>query len=103
MLLFLLALLHIVSPAFLMRNSRYAVLALTLIAAVISPTQDVINLMVLLVPMCALYFVGVFASYALVLHREQRRFPWKKVVRWLAIIVGAGALILLLVRYGLHG
>ena len=85
-LLFLLTLLHIVSPAFLLINSRYAVLALTLIAAVISPTQDVINLMVLLVPMCALYFVGVFASYALVLHREQRRFPWKKVVRWAALI-----------------
>ena len=102
-LLFLLTLLHIVSPAFLMSNSRYAVLALTLIAAVISPTQDVINLMVLLVPMCALYFVGVFASYALVLHREQRRFPCKKVIRWLAIIVGVGALTLLIVRYGLHG
>ncbi len=98
-LLFLLTLLHIVSPAFLMSNSRYAVLALTLIAAVISPTQDVINLMVLLVPMCALYFVGVFASYTLVLHREGRRFPWKSVIRWLAITVGVGAFILLLVRY----
>jgi len=101
-LLFLLTLLHIVSPAFLMRNSRYAVLALTVIAAVVSPTQDVINLMVLLVPMCALYFVGVFASYALVLHRERRRFPWKKVVCWLAVIAALGALILVLVRYGLH-
>jgi sec-independent protein translocase protein TatC len=98
-LLFLLTLLHIVSPAFLMSNSRYAVLALTLIAAVISPTQDVINLMVLLVPMCALYFVGVFASYTLVLHREGRRFPWKSVIRWLAVIAGLGALVLLLERY----
>jgi sec-independent protein translocase protein TatC len=89
--LFLLTLLHVVSPAFLLINSRYAVLALTIIAAVISPTQDVINLMVLLVPMCALYFVGVFASYALVLHREQRRYPWKKVVGWSALIVGLGA------------
>jgi sec-independent protein translocase protein TatC len=86
-----------------MRNSRFAVLALTVIAAVISPTQDVINLMVLLIPMCALYFVGVFASYALVLHREQRSFPWKKVVLWLAVIAGLGALILLIVRYGLPG
>ena len=100
-LLFLLTLLHIVSPAFLMSNSRYAVLALTLIAAVISPTQDVINLMVLLVPMCALYFVGVFASYALVLHRERRRFPWKKAVCWLAVIAALCALILVLVRYGI--
>jgi sec-independent protein translocase protein TatC len=87
-LLFLLTLLHIVSPAFLLINSRYAVLALTIVAAVISPTQDIVNLMVLLVPMCALYFVGVFASYALVLHREQRRFPWKRVLRWFALLIG---------------
>jgi sec-independent protein translocase protein TatC len=55
--------------------------------------------MVLLVPMCALYFVGVFASYTLVLHREGRRFPWKSVIRWLAVIAGLGALVLLLERY----
>jgi sec-independent protein translocase protein TatC len=95
-LLFLLTLLHIVSPAFLLINSRYAVLALTIVAAVISPTQDVINLMVLLVPMCALYFVGVFASYALVLHREQRRFPWKRVLRWSALVVSIAAVFIAL-------
>jgi hypothetical protein len=32
--------------------------------------------------------VGVFASYALVLHREQRRFPWKRVLRWFALFIG---------------
>jgi len=103
-LLFLLTLLHVVSPSFLLSNSRYAVLVLTIVAAVISPTQDVVNLIVLLVPMCALYFVGFFASYALVLHREERRFPWKNVVRWLPLIVGisSGLVILLLVRYGFH-
>jgi sec-independent protein translocase protein TatC len=95
-LLFLLTLLHIVSPAFLLINSRYAVLALTIIAAVISPTQDVVNLMVLLVPMCALYFVGVFASYSLVLRREQRRFPWKKAVRYFALIVGVATVVIIL-------
>jgi sec-independent protein translocase protein TatC len=71
-LLFLLTLLHIVSPAFLMSNSRYAVLALTLIAAVISPTQDVINLMVLLVPMCAL---SLQESYSLVGNNSRRWCP----------------------------
>ena len=95
-LLFLLTLLHIVSPAFLLVNSRYAILALTIVAAVISPTQDVINLMVLLVPMCALYFLGVFASYALVLRREQRRFPWKKVGRCFALIVGVATVVVIL-------
>jgi sec-independent protein translocase protein TatC len=95
-LLFLLTLLHIVSPAFLLSHSRYAVLGLTIVAAIISPTQDAVNLMVLLVPMCALYFVGVFASYALVLRREQRRFPWKKLVRCLALMVGVATVVIAL-------
>ena len=44
-LLFLLTLLRVVSPAFLLSRSRYAVLGLT--AAVLTPTQDVVNLTVL--------------------------------------------------------
>ena len=97
-------LLHIVSPAFLLRNSRYAILVLTIIAAAITPTQDVVNLMLLLVPMCALYFTGVLASYALVLHREHRRFPWRKFAGWtmLAAAVAGAVAILLLARYGFH-
>jgi sec-independent protein translocase protein TatC len=35
-----------------------------------------VNLMLFAVPMVMLYFVGVFASYLLVLSRENRRFPW---------------------------
>ncbi len=103
-LLFLLTLLHIVSPAFLLRNSRYAILVLTIIAAAITPTQDVVNLMLLLVPMCALYFTGVLASYALVLHREHRRFPWRRFAGWtmLAAAVAGAVAILLLARHGFH-
>ena len=44
------------------------------------------------VPMCLLFFVGVFAGYVLVLHREQRRFPWLKFVLWTLValsIIGA--------------
>jgi sec-independent protein translocase protein TatC len=80
--LFLLTLLHIASPSFLLRNSRYAILGLTIVAAVITPTQDVVNLTLLLLPMCALYFAGIFASYALVLHREKRSFPWRRLCFW---------------------
>ena len=45
-----LRLLQVVSPAFLLRNSRYAVLALTIVGAVITPMQDVVNLLLLPVP-----------------------------------------------------
>jgi sec-independent protein translocase protein TatC len=85
--LFLLTLLHVASPSFLLRNSRYAIVGLTILAAVITPTQDVFNLTLLLVPVCVLYFAGVFASYTLVMHREKRELPWRKFCFWAAVAV----------------
>jgi len=97
-LLFVLTLLHIVSPSFLLRNCRYAILGLTVIAAVISPTQDVVNLALIVVPLCLLYFLGVLGSYVVVLQRERRDFPWKKAVFWLVtsvLVVGSLAVLIL--------
>jgi sec-independent protein translocase protein TatC len=34
------------------------------------------------VPMCLLFFIGVFAGFLLQLHRENQRFPWMKAVLW---------------------
>ena len=62
-LFFLLTLLHVLSPRFLLRHSRYAILIIVIAAAIITPTPDVFNLMLFAIPMCALYFVGVFLSY----------------------------------------
>jgi sec-independent protein translocase protein TatC len=85
-LIFFLTLLRIASPRFLLRNSRYAILLIVVGAAIITPTPDVYNLTIFAVPMILLYFIGVFASYLLVLSREGRRFPWGKVLIWLAVI-----------------
>ncbi|MCS7315989.1 MAG: twin-arginine translocase subunit TatC [Bryobacterales bacterium] len=103
-LIFFLTLLRIVSPRFLLRNSRYAILIIVVIAALITPTPDVFNLMLFSVPMVLLYFVGVFASYLLVLHREGRRFPWRKVAYAAggALVAAGAALWLALTRYGYH-
>jgi len=102
--IFFLTLLHIASPAFLMRHSRYAILAIVIIAAIVTPTPDVFNLMLFAVPMCLLFFVGVFASYLLVMHREGRKFPWGKIFAWgaVAIVALAGVFYLLLARFGYH-
>src|SRR5271167_1382675 len=74
-LIFLLTLLHVVSPRFLLRHSRYAILAIVIVAAIITPTPDVFNLMLFAIPMCLLYFIGVFAGLLLVMRREGRRVP----------------------------
>ena len=84
-LIFLLTLLHLLSPRFLLRHSRYAVLIIVIIAAVITPTPDVFNLTLFAVPMCLLYFVGVFAGLGLVMRREGRTLPWRKMI---LIVVG---------------
>jgi len=103
-LIFFLTLLRIVNPGFLLRHSRYAILVIVLLAAVITPTPDVFNLMLFATPMCLLYFVGIFASYLLILHREGRRFPWRKALYWLlvAAVLIAGALWIAVTRYGYH-
>jgi sec-independent protein translocase protein TatC len=103
-LIFLLTLLRIASPRFLLRHSRYAILAIVIIAAIITPTPDVFNLMLFAIPMNLLYFVGVFASYLLVLRREGRKFPWKAVLRITAIVVAVLALLawLAIARFHYH-
>jgi sec-independent protein translocase protein TatC len=75
-LIFFLTMLRVVTPGFLIEHSRYAILAITVLAAFITPTPDIVNLLIFAVPMILLYFIGVFAGYLLVLSREGRRFPW---------------------------
>lgn len=78
-LVFLLTLLRIVTPSFLIRNSRYAILGIVVLAAVITPTPDIFNLMLFATPMLLLFYVGILASWLLVLRREKRVLPWKKI------------------------
>lgn len=103
-LIFFLTLLRIVTPRFLIRNSRYAILVIVLIAAVVTPTPDVVNLMMFAAPMCLLFYVGIFASYLLILNREGRRFPWRMVLYgiFVALFVVAGILYLAITKYGYH-
>ncbi|MDZ4802788.1 MAG: twin-arginine translocase subunit TatC [Bryobacteraceae bacterium] len=103
-LIFMLTLLRITTPTFLLNHSRYAILIIVIIAAVITPTPDVFNLMLFSVPMVVLYFVGIFASYLLVLNREGRAFPWGKVlaVFFLVLAILAATMWFLLPRLGYH-
>jgi sec-independent protein translocase protein TatC len=103
-LIFFLTLLRVVNPHFLLNHSRYAILAIFILAAVITPTPDAFNMMLFATPMCLLFFVGIFASYLLVLNREGRRFPWSRVLIpvLLVLILVAGGLILAITKFGLH-
>ena len=53
----------LVTPAFLMRHFRTAVLVIAVVAAVITPTGDMITMSVFAGPMVLLYLLGVGASW----------------------------------------
>jgi sec-independent protein translocase protein TatC len=103
-LIFFLTLLRIVTPSFLVKHSRYAILGIFVIAAIVTPTPDAFNMLLFALPMCLLFYVGVFAGHLLVLKRENRRFPWLKVLSVVGIVlVVLGALIYFAaVHYHLH-
>jgi sec-independent protein translocase protein TatC len=101
--IFLLTLLRLLSPRFLLRHSRYAILAIVIAAAIITPTPDVFNLMLFAIPMCALYFVGVGAGMVLVLRREGRKIPWQTMVLIvLSLLVIGGAIAFVMIHFHIH-
>lgn len=69
---FILSLFGIVTPKFLLKNFRYAMLIITIVAAVVTPSPDATTMLIFMAPMVVLYFVGVFVSY-MVLRRKRRQ------------------------------
>jgi sec-independent protein translocase protein TatC len=48
---------------FFSKNRKYAVVAIFIISAIITPTQDIFNMLVFALPMWALYEIGIFISW----------------------------------------
>jgi len=71
-LIFFLSLFGIVTPKFLWKNFRYAILVITIIAAIITPTPDATTMLVFMAPMVGLYILGIAVS-AIVTRRRERR------------------------------
>lgn len=70
-LIFSLSQLGVVTPQFLMRHFRWAVIIIFVIAAIITPTPDVVNLCVFALPTLGLYLLGVLAAW--IAQRARRR------------------------------
>jgi sec-independent protein translocase protein TatC len=62
-LIFFLAMFGIVSPKFLWKNIRYAVLAIFLVAAIITPSPDPWTMCIYAIPMLGLYLVGIGVAW----------------------------------------
>jgi sec-independent protein translocase protein TatC len=71
-LVFFLSLFGIVTPQFLWKNVRYAILVIAIVAAIVTPTPDAMTMLIFMAPMVALYFIGIAVS-AVVTRRRERR------------------------------
>ena len=70
-LVFFLALMGIVNAGWMWRNLRYSILVIFIIAAIITPTTDILNMCIFAAPMVALYVLSI--GIAWLVHPKQRR------------------------------
>jgi len=70
-LVFFLALMGILSAAWMWRNVRYSILVIFIIAAVLTPTTDILNMCIFAAPMVALYLLSI--GIAWLVHPKQRQ------------------------------
>jgi sec-independent protein translocase protein TatC len=71
-LIFFLSLFGIVTPQFLIKNFRYALLVITILAAVLTPTPDALTMVLFMLVLVGLYFVGVAVSWVVVRKKKKR-------------------------------
>lgn len=76
-LVFFLALFGIVSASFLWKNLRYAILIIFIVAAIITPSPDVLTMCVFAAPMIVLYFISIGVAY--MVHPSRRNKGLAKV------------------------
>jgi len=62
-LMFLLSRFGLVSASFFLTNTKYAILVIFILAAVITPTPDIPDMLVVAIPMLALYLFGVLVAF----------------------------------------
>jgi len=72
-LVFFLSKLGLITSRWMIRNFKYAVLAVFVIAAVITPTPDMVTQSILAVPMLALYGLGILIAFFFGKERKTRR------------------------------
>jgi sec-independent protein translocase protein TatC len=69
-LVFFLAFMGILSPGFMVKHFRYAILLIFILAAIVTPTPDIVNMCIFAAPMLGLYALSVGVAW--LVHPKQR-------------------------------
>ena len=70
--IFILSVFGIVTPKFLMKNFRYAMLIITVLAAFAAPTPDATTMLIFMTALVLLYVIGIIVSYFVVRKKRAR-------------------------------
>jgi len=60
---FFLALMRVITARWMLRNLRYSILAIFVVAAIITPTADILNMCLFAAPMLALYAISMGVAW----------------------------------------
>ncbi|MGC9292334.1 MAG: twin-arginine translocase subunit TatC [Acidobacteriaceae bacterium] len=74
-LVFFLALFGIVNSSFLLKHIRYAILIIFIVAAIITPTPDVLTMCIFAAPMLVLYFLSIGVAHLVHPDRRKKKLP----------------------------
>src|SRR5581483_5490223 len=72
-LVFFLSLMGIVSAKWMWNNLRYSILVIFIIAAIVTPTTDIMNMCIFAAPMVALYFLSIGVAWMVHPTRRKKR------------------------------
>ncbi|MBZ5568061.1 MAG: twin-arginine translocase subunit TatC [Acidobacteriia bacterium] len=72
-LVFFLSLMGVVSAGWMWRNLRYSILLIFIIAAIVTPTTDILNMCLFAAPMVLLYVVSIFIAWLVSPARRKAR------------------------------
>ena len=72
-LVFFLALMGIVTAGWMWRNLRYSILVIFVIAAILTPTTDILNMCIFAAPMVALYIVSIGVAWIVQPRQRKKR------------------------------
>ena len=70
-LVFFLALMRVITARWMWRNLRYSILAIFVLAAIVTPTSDILNMCLFAAPMLALYAISIGVAWLVGSARER--------------------------------
>jgi sec-independent protein translocase protein TatC len=71
-LVFFLAVMRVITARWMWRNFRYSILVIFVVAAMITPTTDILNMCLFAAPMVALYGVSIGVAWLVGSARQRR-------------------------------